>query len=729
MNDLRSISWPVSRVGEAIEVLARRSGLVSGDQLVASAHVSLTGNGVATAHASGGSPPVGVHAEEMVLDDWVDAYTAGLGIEAEPVAVEYANVERFLAHASPVLVTLTEPGESSLLVLFRSQGRRVEVIGPDLKTSWLRLDAVRAALCRSFEAPLLDDTNRLLAEAGVPERQQRRTREAIFARRLAGWRLTRCWRLRPSPGTAFWSQLRIVGLLGNIASLIGAHTVEYLLWVLSWWMVGRAALAGRFDPGWLLAWALVLLTLVPLRLFVFWSEGRVSIGAGGLLKQRLLFGALRLEPEEVRRAGAGQLLGRVIESEAVESLALGGGILAVLALIELVLAMLVLAVGAGGAMHSILLGLWVVLALLGARVVYARRKRWTKHRLGMTQDLVECMVGHRTRLAQEAPEHWHDGEDRGVERYLDSSRAMDRATVLLAVVLPRGWLLVGLAGLGPGFVSGAATPTHLAVGLGGILLAYAAIQKLVQGVSNLTGAAVAWENVRPIYRAASRRADEMTAVASAFAARSSEVSGRQPIMQAHDLVFRYHERGEPVLRGVSVQIYRGDRLLLQGPSGGGKSTLASLLAGLRVPGGGLMLLGGLDRHTLGESAWRRRVVAAPQFHENHVLTETFAFNLLMGRRWPAYQEDLEEAETICRELGLGELLDRMPSGMLQMVGESGWQLSHGERSRLYIARALLQHAELVVLDESFAALDPESMSRALTCVLGRAPTVLVISHP
>jgi ATP-binding cassette subfamily B protein len=123
------------------------------------------------------------------------------------------------------------------------------------------------------------------------------------------------------------------------------------------------------------------------------------------------------------------------------------------------------------------------------------------------------------------------------------------------------------------------------------------------------------------------------------------------------------------------------------------------------------------------------VVAAPQFHENYVLTGTFAFNLLMGRRWPASPEDLLEAEAICRELGLGELLDRMPAGMLQLVGETGWQLSHGERSRLYIARALLQNAALVVLDESFAALDPETLSRALRCVLDRASTVLVIAHP
>ena len=56
-------------------------------------------------------------------------------------------------------------------------------------------------------------------------------------------------------------------------------------------------------------------------------------------------------------------------------------------------------------------------------------------------------------------------------------------------------------------------------------------------------------------------------------------------------------------------------------------------------------------------------------------------------------------------------------------------MSHGEKSRLYIARALLQKADLVVLDESFASLDPENLQRALNCVLVRAPTLLVIAHP
>jgi ABC-type multidrug transport system fused ATPase/permease subunit len=120
---------------------------------------------------------------------------------------------------------------------------------------------------------------------------------------------------------------------------------------------------------------------------------------------------------------------------------------------------------------------------------------------------------------------------------------------------------------------------------------------------------------------------------------------------------------------------------------------------------------------------------APQFHENYVFTGSFAFNLLMGRRWPPEPKDLADAEEICAELGLSDLLNRMPAGIQQQVGETGWQLSHGERSRLFLARALLQGAPLVILDESFGALDPENLELSLTCALRRAPALLLIAHP
>ena len=348
----------------------------------------------------------------------------------------------------------------------------------------------------------------------------------------------------------------------------------------------------------------------------------------------------------------------------------------------------------------------------------------------MTHDLVERLVGHRTCLAQELRERWHDGEDQTVEHYLEISEALDRTTALLTALVPRGWLVLGLLGLAPAFVTDRGAPVALVIGLGGVLLAHQALRRLAAGLWHLAGAVIAWQQVAPLFHAASRL--EMGGVPATAHVSCSGSSGSRDapvLLAAHDLVFRYRNRGEPILRGCSLQVYAGDRLLLAGPTGGGKSTFASLLTGLRQPESGLLLLWGLDRQSLGAWGWRQRIVAAPQFHENHVLTGTFAFNLLMGRRWPPRPEDIDAAGRVCDELGLGDLLARMPAGLLQMVGETGWQLSHGERSRLYIARALLQGVDLILLDESFAALDPETLRRTLRCVLDRAPTLLVIAHP
>src|SRR5262249_12603507 len=196
-----------------------------------------------------------------------------------------------------------------------------------------------------------------------------------------------------------------------------------------------------------------------------------------------------------------------------------------------------------------------------------------------------------------------------------------------------------------------------------------------------------------------------------------------------DVGFRYQGRAEPVLTGCALDVRRGDRVLLEGPSGGGKSTLGALLAGLRVPDAGALSLGGVDQRALGLARWRGRVGAAPQFHENHVFSASMLFNLLLGRAWPPRREDGAGAEACVRELDLGPLLARRPWGLEQLVGDSGWQLSHGERSRLFIARSLLQPLDVRVLDESFAALDPETLERTLACVLRRAETLVVIAHP
>jgi ATP-binding cassette subfamily B protein len=330
------------------------------------------------------------------------------------------------------------------------------------------------------------------------------------------------------------------------------------------------------------------------------------------------------------------------------------------------------------------------------------------------------MVGHRTLVAQQPPELRHREEDRALDEYEVSARALDRAAAALAVLVPRGWLLLGVLTLASVLAGPAAL---LATSLGGVMLVYTALRKLTQAFPALATAAVAWRQVAPLFSGAGAAAPPQAGEAP------PDVSSSPVIVAARGLGFRYPGRPRPALADCSLEIRRGDRVLLEGPSGGGKSTLATLIAGLREPDEGALLLGGVDQRALGLPRWRERVGVVPQFHENHVFTATFAFNVLMGRGWPPRQEDLVEAEAICRDLDLGPVLARMPSGLQQVVGESGWQLSHGERSRLFIARSLLQRLDLRVLDESFAALDPETLERVLGCVLARAETLVVIAHP
>jgi ATP-binding cassette subfamily B protein len=701
-----AITWPPARLGEALAALAQH-------------------NGRAAAREAAPVPPAAVCADPgNRLGRWIEGTAAWLGCEAEPVEAPYAEAEKLVACAGPALLRVPGAGEPRFVVLLPAGRRRAAVLTPEHTVARPTLEDVRQVLHRPLEAPHAEAVEQLLDGVGLRGVARTRARRSLLGDLLTEARIGG-WLVRPTAADA-GAAVRRDGVLRLLLILSGSYLGCAILWLLAWWVLGAMALRGQPEHGYLIAWLLLLLTLIPCRMVASFAEGALAVRAGTILKRRLLIGALRLEPDEVRRQGVGQLLGRTLEADRVATLALTGGCAGLMALLELTLAGVVLGAGARSGLHvGLLVGTVLGTALL--TWLYTRRcHAATEERLRLTNDLVERMFGHRTRLAQQSPGRWHTGEDEVLAHYVGSSARLDRLGNVLQVMVPRGWFVIAFLGLAPSFVQGDGSALLLAVGVGGIVLAFRALHKLGSALEPLAAAAVAWKRVRFFWDAAALREP----VGHPRLTCPGPGSGAdRTLLAAQGLVFGYGEQGERILQGADLQIAAGDRVLLEGASGSGKSTLAAVLAGARAPSSGLLLLGGLDPATLGANGWRQRVVLAPQFHENHVLMGTFAFNALMGREWPPSPQDLREAERVCRGLGLGPLLDRMPGGLAQVVGETGWRLSHGEKSRLFLARALLQRADLLILDESVAALDPITLQQSLLFVLEQAPAVVVIAHP
>src|SRR5262249_23723911 len=147
------------------------------------------------------------------------------------------------------------------------------------------------------------------------------------------------------------------------------------------------------------------------------------------------------------------------------------------------------------------------------------------------------------------------------------------------------------------------------------------LYRLAAGLVHLTGAALAWQQITPLVAAVTHpEVSRAPAAVLALAPAASRGENEPSLIEAHNLVFRTRKHGAAFVQDACLCIPAGDRLILTGPSGGGKSTFVSLLTGLHLPESGLLLSRGLDLSTLGADGWRQRVVAAPQFHENHVLT-------------------------------------------------------------------------------------------------------------
>ena len=180
---------------------------------------------------------------------------------------------------------------------------------------------------------------------------------------------------------------------------------------------------------------------------------------------------------------------------------------------------------------------------------------------------------------------------------------------------------------------------------------------------------------------------------------------------------------EPILRNLSFRIAPGEHVALVGPTGSGKSTIIRLLCRLYEPQQGRILVDGRDIRTIPMADLRRTLGV--------VLQDTFLFsgNVADNLRLNEAVSD-QDLEQVCRDLGLEDLLSRLPNGLDTELRERGGNLSSGERQLLAVARVAIRNPTVLVMDEATAFMDP-STEATLQADLDRIlqkRTAVVIAH-
>ena len=194
-------------------------------------------------------------------------------------------------------------------------------------------------------------------------------------------------------------------------------------------------------------------------------------------------------------------------------------------------------------------------------------------------------------------------------------------------------------------------------------------------------------------------------------------------VELKDVVFSYDGTTD-VINGVSLKVPSGSTVALVGPSGGGKSTLASLMCRFFDVKNGSILVGGADVRDIPKKELMDTVSFV--FQNSRLLKGTLLDNVKLGK--PDATE--EEVLAALRAAQCMDIVEKFPDGLHTVIGTKGVYLSSGEQQRIAIAQAFLKNAPILILDEATAFADPdnEAMVQAAFAELAKGRTVIMIAH-
>ena len=230
------------------------------------------------------------------------------------------------------------------------------------------------------------------------------------------------------------------------------------------------------------------------------------------------------------------------------------------------------------------------------------------------------------------------------------------------------------------------------------------------------------ENMRQVKATVESLQEFLTMPALPEPAARAVVSGTE--IRLHDVHFAYTATGPEVLHGIDLTLPQGSFTALVGPSGGGKSTVAKLIARFWDVTSGSITIGGVDVKDMPLAQLSEYVSFVTQ--DNYLFRCSLLENIRLGN--PKATDD--EVKAAARAAQCEEFIARLPQGYDTPAGEAGKRLSGGEKQRIAIARMLLKNAPIVILDEATAFTDPENEDKIQQSIaaLTKGKTLLVIAY-
>ena len=190
--------------------------------------------------------------------------------------------------------------------------------------------------------------------------------------------------------------------------------------------------------------------------------------------------------------------------------------------------------------------------------------------------------------------------------------------------------------------------------------------------------------------------------------------------------FSYYKNNDNVIKNLSFNIKKGEKVFIQGESGSGKSTILEIICGLRMPCNGQFLIDGSPFNSQYFQSWANLIGYVPQ--DTFLLNKTIAENIAFGSKED--QIDYNKINQTTEIVEISEAIERLQLKNKSLVGERGRTFSGGQKQRIGIARALYRDPELIIFDEATSALDSITEMKVLENIISfySDRTLIVVSH-